>query len=301
MAECFTPFIVMDKERQIPVPCGKCPNCVARRISAWSFRLMQEAKHSESAYFITLTYAPEHCPISRNGFMELRKPHVQQFFKTLRTHQWRNGNCEKIKYYIAGEYGDTFKRPHYHAVIFNLDLEIMIGKKHYNQVKRGFIPLDGKYNFHVSQWDKGHITIGQVCEASVGYTLIYMNKPWRPMHANDDRQPQFSLMSKRLGEKYLSPAMIKWYKDDLDNRLYCNIEDGKKIAMPRYYKQKLFQAIYQDPELAEYHQHRVGQVQLEKLNERKKTGITDKEWYQADARQLAAFKKQQQKIISKNH
>lgn len=34
--------------------------------------------------------------------------------------------------------------------------------------------------------------------------------------------------------------MIRWHKADLVNRMYCNIEGGKKISMPRYYKQKLY-------------------------------------------------------------
>lgn len=34
--------------------------------------------------------------------------------------------------------------------------------------------------------------------------------------------------------------MIAWHHKDQDNRMYCNIEDGKKIAMPRYYKNKIY-------------------------------------------------------------
>lgn len=34
--------------------------------------------------------------------------------------------------------------------------------------------------------------------------------------------------------------MIKWHKADLNNRMYCTTSDGKKISMPRYYKNKLY-------------------------------------------------------------
>ena len=34
--------------------------------------------------------------------------------------------------------------------------------------------------------------------------------------------------------------MIKWHKNDLTNRMYVPIKDGKKIAMPRYYKEKIY-------------------------------------------------------------
>lgn len=297
MAQCLTPFIVKDKEMQQPVPCGKCPNCAARRISSWSLRLMQESKRSTSAYFITLTYDNQHVPISKNNFMELRKTDVQKFLKRLRKHQWKNGNNESLKYYLCGEYGDKYKRPHYHVIMFNLDLQILLGQKVYHQVMLGNIPLDGKYNFIIDQWTMGHVTIGQVTEASVGYTLIYINKPWRPMHRNDDRQPVFSLMSKKLGLNYLSPEMIKWYKADLKNRMYCNIEDGKKIAMPRYYKDKLYLMIFGDQDVADKVRHDIGQYQLERLNENIRE-LSDFELRQKDQRIKAKFIKHQLKKTS---
>lgn len=286
---------------EIPVPCGKCPNCVARRISHWSFRLMQEEKKSKSAYFITLTYDTKHVPISKNGFMELRKKDMQDYLKRLRKSQWNKGNCKHIKYYLCGEYGTQFKRPHYHAIMFNLDLRSLIGEKYYTQVKLGNIQLDGKQTFINPEWKFGHITIGQVSEASVGYTLMYMHKPWRPMHRNDDRQPQFSLMSKGLGLNYLSDKMVQWHKNDIENRLYCNIEDGKKISMPRYYKEKLFKKMYGTDELAELHRKRVGAIQLHQMIEKRikwleRNITTEQQFYEyctlLDQRKHGAFQKQ---------
>ncbi|QCS37348.1 replication initiation protein [Tortoise microvirus 89] len=34
--------------------------------------------------------------------------------------------------------------------------------------------------------------------------------------------------------------MLKWHKSDLENRMYCQVEGNKKIAMPRYYKDKIY-------------------------------------------------------------
>jgi hypothetical protein len=50
-------------------------------------------------------------------------------------------------------------------------------------------------------------------------------------------------MSKRMGDNYLTDAMIKWHKKDLVNRVYCNLTDGKKIALPRYYKDKMYNSV----------------------------------------------------------
>lgn len=34
--------------------------------------------------------------------------------------------------------------------------------------------------------------------------------------------------------------MIRWHKADLPNRMYVTVEDGKKVSMPRYYKNKIY-------------------------------------------------------------
>lgn len=245
-SRCQKPILLRNKSigGNNTVPCGRCENCRKRRISNWSHRLMQEDKVSSSSYFLTLTYDSDNVPITKNGFMDIRKNDLQLFFKRLRKAHGINGG-RSLKYYAVGEYGGRFKRPHYHVLLFNADLSILIGKKYATAVSYGSIELDGKRGFMCEAWsprDKpiGHITIGKVSEASVGYTMKYMSKPSViPMHRNDDRTPEFSLMSKGLGASYLTDAMIKWYNADLENRQYCVLEDNKKISLPRYYKLRL--------------------------------------------------------------
>lgn len=216
MAECYTPMTIVKKTtgQSIAVPCGKCPACLARRTSAWSFRLMQEEKRSSNAQFITLTYDTVHAQITPNGFMTLHKPDFQNFMKALR----KLNPEKKLKYYAVGEYGGKSKRPHYHIILFNHDV---------TTIQRA--------------WKMGSTHYGTVTGASVGYTLKYLSKKSQiPQHKNDDRQPEFSLMSKGLGDNYLTPQMKKWHTSDNNNRMYCNLTDGKKISMPRYYKDKIY-------------------------------------------------------------
>lgn len=247
-SRCQKPIMLRNKQigGNNTVPCGRCENCRKRRISNWSFRMMQEDKVSDTSYFLTLTYDCENVPLTKNGFMDISKRDLQLFFKRLRKQHDSNGMQRKpLKYYAVGEYGGRFKRPHYHVLLFNGELEILIGKRLADQVKMGTIELDGKRAFMCDAWSPrekpiGHITIGQVSEASVGYTMKYMSKPSViPLHRNDDRTPEFSLMSKGLGESYLTKAMVKWYNADLENRQYCMIEGNKKISLPRYYKNRL--------------------------------------------------------------
>lgn len=171
----MTPFTVTDRDnaRTIPVPCGKCPNCVKRRVSWWSFRLMEEDKHALSSHFVTLTYDTSTVHITRKGYMSIVKRDVQLFFKRL-----RKLNPLKIKYYAVGEYGGKTFRPHYHAILFNCEISTI-----------------------QKAWNQGQVHYGTVTGASVGYCLKYMSKKGRiPMHKNDDRNPEFGLMSKGWGQ-----------------------------------------------------------------------------------------------------
>lgn len=171
---------------------------------------MKEAEVSHSAFFITLTY--ENAKITENGFMTLVKADFQKFMKRL-----RKLNNEKLVYYAVGEYGGKTNRPHYHAIIFNSNQETIS-----------------------KAWKKGQIHIGSVNERSVGYTLKYISKEKKPTFNRDDREPEFSLMSKGIGKNYLTNSMKKWHYNDLLNRMYCVAQDGIKIPMPRYYKDKLY-------------------------------------------------------------
>lgn len=174
----MTTVCIKKDDREYAVPCGKCPECTARRVSGWSFRLMQEEKNSISAHFITLTYDTNHVHITPNGFMGLKKRDLQLFFKRLRKAHAKDlaFGGKRIKYYACGEYGGRTLRPHYHVILFNAKCELIQGA-----------------------WQLGSVHYGKVSGASVGYTLKYISKPSKiPMHRNDDRLKEFALMSKGL-------------------------------------------------------------------------------------------------------
>lgn len=216
---CYRPIYLKQYDTQ--VPCGRCPKCVARRVSGWSFRLMEQEKISSSAHFLTLTYDTKHVPITfsqGNALFSLRRRDLQLFFKRLRKSQCGNG-ASPIKYYAVGEYGGRTQRPHYHVISFNAELELIN-----------------------DAWNKGHIYYGNVTGASVGYCLKYMSKPkkYKKWVAASGRQPEFSLMSKGLGISYLNEVNANWHIGDLVNRMYVTVDGGKKIGMPRYYKEKLY-------------------------------------------------------------
>lgn len=218
---------------RVPVPCGRCPNCRKRRTDDWVFRLQQEERSALSSNFITLTYDGNNVPLaSLSGRMTLQPEDLTNFFKRLRHYENKQFNKKSrpdlftpsgkpifpIRYYACGEYGTNRWRPHYHIILLNVKDTRNITKA----------------------WTLGGVDLRTVSGNAIAYTAGYINKLKRiPQYPGDDRHPEISRMSKGLGASYLTPQIKKYYTDDL-SRLYCTKSDGGKIAMPRYYRKRLF-------------------------------------------------------------
>lgn len=216
--QCYSPLSIKRPDGygsgdRITVPCGKCFACQAKKRSEWSLRLKHELKYYDKAIFLTLTYEDEKVPITcieDNYRLSVNKEDVQLFLKRLR----KKLGKRNIKYYLSSEYGGIFKRPHYHAIIFNLN------------------NLDEK--IITDAWGKGNIKIGSVTDASIHYVTGYIIvKDTNPQYT----EKCFSLMSKGLGKKHIEENR-KYYSGDT-NKVYCQV-NGYKVNMPRYYKEKLF-------------------------------------------------------------
>lgn len=198
-------------KQDITVPCGHCAFCMATRRSDWALRLHYESKMHFNSKFITLTYA-NHKLVWKSGQPQLHKPHLQNFFKSIR-------KSHKCRYYAIGEYGSRTYRPHYHVLLFGDVPEDVIRKC----------------------WTHGHCHIGRVENRSVMYCLGYMikGKHWTMTH---HRVRPFNTMSRRpgIGANYLTKEMIEWHRSDRKN--YA-VLDGVKRHLPRYYKGKIFSKI----------------------------------------------------------
>lgn len=220
--ECISPKYL--HERDITVPCGICPFCMATRRSDWSSRIHYERRLHLRSFFVTLTYADSHL-IFKNGISQLSVPtrdergkqvkqsHLQEWFKNVRKKGY------KFRYYAVGEYGSHTFRPHYHVLVFG-DVPEMVLRK---------------------AWNYGMVHIGQVTAGSVSYCLKYMvNGKARAMR--NGRVLPYATMSRNpgLGANYLTKAMIEWHKSDRKNYM---LVDGQKRHLPRYYKGKIFSKI----------------------------------------------------------
>lgn len=188
--------------------------------------MLQEEKNHLFSHFITLTYDPMSLPVSPNGHMTLDKSEFPRFMKRLRKIVPRG---TILKYFACGEYGTDNSRPHYHAIIF--------GCPDVNLFSQAWSLLGAPL---------GLIDVGQVSGDSIAYTVGYMNMDSGVSGRRlDDRVPEFTLMSKGLGENYCSLAVYDYHQADL-NRNYLTKEGGSIIAMPRYYRERLYSAFDRD-------------------------------------------------------
>jgi hypothetical protein len=200
---------------------------------------MHEAQLHETNYFATLTYNDETVP------RELRHDHYQKFMKRLRK------KFGPIPYYMCGEYGETTGRPHYHAILFGLqlrDLEL------YSETKGNKLYTSKELS---RVWTDGYITVGAVTMDSAMYVASYCTKKLNISNKSTEQAKQqykekYSRIDTETGEMYeiekeyskmsLRPAIgkrwIQKYKNDVYNYDHVII-NGRPQRPPRYYDKYL--------------------------------------------------------------
>lgn len=208
--QCTRPIFV--SSLGFSVPCRKCDACLLRRRYEWSQRLIQEMPYHDRVSFITLTYDDSFVPSDGS----LVPAHLQSFFKRLRKNLGKLH--PKIKYFAAGEYGDSFHRPHYHAIVFSL--------------------CSSSKEVVQSSWPYGFVHCVPASSSTIQYVTGYVQKK---VFSKDDEYytsqgllPPFQRTSQGLGLSFC-----------LENRPLFESVSSKggsspsHLIIPRYFSKKL--------------------------------------------------------------
>jgi len=229
------------RDLPVTVPCGQCVGCRLERSRQWAIRCVHEASLYDQNCFITLTYNSLNLPSDKS----LHKDHFQKFMKRLRfsyPHQ-------RIRFFHAGEYGEKFQRPHYHACLFNFDFP---DKVLFKQVNGNDLYTSQSLD---NIWGCGFSLIGSVTFESAAYVARYIMKKITGKHALEhyaqidtftgeiiaERQPEYTTMSNRpgIGRDWFDKFASDVYPDDFI------VLNQKKLKTPRYYDSR-FEILFPD-------------------------------------------------------
>lgn len=187
----------------------------------------------KSNCFITLTYSPENFP--SHGSLNYRD--FQLFLKRLRK------VAGKVRFYMAGEYGEDFSRPHFHALIFGYDFP---DRKPFRALSSGGMLY--RSSLLESLWPFGFSSIGDCTFESAAYVARYVMKKITGRQAVThyeaidystgeivSRVPEFNKMSLKPG---IGATWYERYSSDVfpHDRV---IVRGVKTKPPRYYDKLL--------------------------------------------------------------
>lgn len=240
---------------QLSLPCGQCVGCRLERSRQWAMRIMHESKLYKSNYFITLTYDDKNLPTDNS----LHYRDFQLFFKRLRKAH-KHG---KLRFYMCGEYGEDFNRPHFHACIFNLHLDDL---QPWQKSPSGSTLYRSK--LLEKCWTNGFSSVGELTFESAAYCARYIMKKVNGDLSEEHysvidyatgevkkRTPEFNKMSLKPG---IGSAWYDRFKSDVFPSDSC-IVNGRLVRPPKYYDRKYKRSNPDDFEL-------ISNARLEALN-----------------------------------
>lgn len=202
----------------------------------WSIRLVHESQGWDVSQFVTLDYAPEHLKSWSLVYRDF-----QLFMKRLRKEVTgvtaSPDGGRPIRFFVAGEYGGRFQRPHWHAILFNLVL------RDREEFRNGSFRSETLERL----WGNGNCVVGDVTPASCAYVAGYTvekAKRRRAFQANEvvdvetgeliTRRDEFNRMSNKPG---IGAYWYRRFAGDLFPRDSA-VQDGKEYKVPRFYYEK---------------------------------------------------------------
>lgn len=223
-----------------PFPCGQCLPCRINRRRKITARLVYEARKHDSTSFLTLTYSDPHLP---DGYT-LVPEHISAWRKRF-AERLRSSERKFFRYYLIGEYGDKYQRPHYHAILFGVSPDY----------RRLAYDCWQKCEYERCSLDPFTVERAQYI---AGYVTKKMTKKTDPRLGG--RHPEFARMSLKPGlgadamldvssallSNYHASALIR-SEDNVPNFLKS---DGRILPFDRYLRGKLIENVGLDTTLS---------------------------------------------------
>lgn len=222
----FKSVTARSENRELRIPCGQCINCRLERSRCWACRVLHECQMHEFNSFVTLTYDDAHLPDDAS----LHYSHFQLFMRRLRR------KFPKCRFYMAGEYGEKYSRPHFHACLFGVHFEDRVFLRN---LSSGFPIYDSALLKQL--WPYGYVSIGDVTFESAAYVARYcvkvLTNPGAEFVVDSDtgelfeRRREFTKMSLKPG---IGANWFSKYKSEV-YPLDRVVVQGREMKPPKYY------------------------------------------------------------------
>lgn len=236
---CKFPTVFPNSYHGVPSPCGQCLPCLINRTRVWSNRMICEAAGHDDNSFLTCTYSDEFLPADYS----LNFDHHKQFMYRFRD-AFRRETGRKIRFYMAGEYGETTFRPHYHYALFGFPPCPYGGGR---RVGSRYVPCQCSIcSFVTRAWKMGQIHLGTLTPDSARYTAKYITSNSDRASADRilGRVPEDSRMSTKPGIGFNAVSEIcrhlTTYGIQVDDFPAVLLHGGKPLPLGRYMSGKIY-------------------------------------------------------------
>lgn len=208
------------KGEEIEVNCGQCIICRMKRASDWTIKLVNESKYHMKSCFVTLTFdnkiladanSKYECDTSFLWNIKYSKKYVQKFIKRIRKHF----KDKDISYYAVGEYGDKFKRCHWHILFFGINFDE--DRTTFERSKTGH---EQYYSDTLQElWSAGRTSIQDINSHNIAYIAGYSVKKIKNPSNIDEFRKNYNKIEYETSEIA---------KDENGNEIYYTDEKGKR-------------------------------------------------------------------------
>lgn len=206
--------------KEIEIPCGQCIECRQKKAAEWRVRLTEEIKEHKYNYFITYTFDPLELQKICDRTHQAESNYIVGWAIRHYLERWRKDyKCSQKHWFITELGHDNTERIHIHGLIFS----------------------DNPLNTELLQkyWKYGGIWIGDYCNnKTINYIVKYVTKI-----DNDHKSFHAQIFSSPgLGKNWIQRHMgeITYTYRPHRSRTDYILPDGKKIALPTYYKNYLY-------------------------------------------------------------
>lgn len=208
---------------KVPKPCGDCWQCKENYVNDWVGRCLCESATSQVSVTLSLTFAPPSNPLDFSHRV-INPYHFQLFMKRLR----KAGH--KVRYLVAGEYGELRDRAHFHCILFFKKLKDQKASAPKLENRQAFAadhtiaqPLSRQMPqqdmCHIREWPHGHVVADWSCsEKSVRYCCEYL-------YQNGKKNSWFSMSKK--------PALgFDWFAEKAKRNIELSVMPSTFEYMP---------------------------------------------------------------------